>query len=81
MSNANINLDDKLDFDTDIKLLIDEKKQEYLEKIMELQAEFNQIENQMTQERLDQGHVEEQAKELRKKSSAHIDYTYRSTES
>ena len=36
MSNANINLDDKLDFDTDIKLLIDEKKQEYLEKIMEL---------------------------------------------
>lgn len=47
MSSANIDLDERIDFTTCIKPLLDEKKIEYVEKIKSLQTEFNQLENSM----------------------------------
>lgn len=53
-SSQNIDLQGKVDFATEIKPLVDEKKLEYIDKIKSLQAEFNDIEAKMCQERLEQ---------------------------
>ena len=47
MSSSNIDLNQQIDFDLSIKPLIDEKKLEHVDKIKELQAKFNRLEENM----------------------------------
>ena len=54
---------------------------EYLDDIRILQDEFNKIEEVMSEERLEFAQITQQARDLRKKSSAHIDFAYRSKDS
>ena len=81
MSSSNIDLNQQIDFDLSIKPLIDEKKLEHVDKIKELQAEFNRLEEEMIQQRIEHENVEEEKREIRKKSSARLNYDYRSKES
>ena len=46
-SSENIDLEESVDFVTEIKPLLDEKKIEYLERIKEMQSEFKQLEDKM----------------------------------
>ena len=46
-SSENIDLEESVDFVTEIKPLLDEKKIEYLERIKEMQADFKQLEDNM----------------------------------
>ena len=47
-SSENIDLEESVDFVTEIKPLLDEKKIEYLERIKEMQADFKQLEDNMS---------------------------------
>ena len=69
-----------LDFDRDLKPFVEDQIQEYLNKIKQLQNEYNSSEQEIANVNLHIRNLEQMKRQLKARSTAQVNHEYRSKE-
>ena len=69
-----------LDFDRDLKPFVEDQIQEYLNKIKQLQNEYNSTEQEIANVNLQIRNLEQMKRQLKARSTAQVNHEYRSKE-